>query len=65
MPSEVVIVTFLMWGQECVTRCVSEAEALRWLSAMSGKGWLMAESIVALDGTFLHSGDDLVRLVDS
>lgn len=62
--SKGVTVTFMMWGQRCQTECVSELEALRWLSVCSGKGWLMAESIVANDGTVLHEGDDLVRRVD-
>lgn len=57
-------VTFMMWGQKCETVCESETEALRWLSVMSGKGWLMAESIIAADGTVLREGDQLVREVD-
>ena len=53
-----VTVLFMMWGQECVTRCDSEDAALQWLSACASKNWLRP-MIVSRGDEVLHFGDAL------
>lgn len=59
-----VIVVFDMWGQRCETICMSEEDALKWLSTCASKGWLLAIEIVGYGGTVLYEGEGLRNLVD-
>lgn len=64
-PDRRVKVIFMMWGQECETICLNEQAALIWLSTCSDKGWLLAETIMTMEGVVLHEGEELYRKTDS